>query len=124
EDESPCLRVSLSPTLSSAADKAREFYEANRAAMDAGAVVLWPAEEDLYTLMKMRVESGRTAFEREKQGSPVDPDLCEWPELYFDDTLWFDEWPEGLVIRTIALDPSKGRESGRGDYSAYVLVGI
>ena len=29
--------------------------------------------EDLYTLMQMRVESGRTAFEREKQGSPVDP---------------------------------------------------
>ena len=30
-------------------------------------------EEDLYTLMCMRAESGRTAFEREKQNSPVEP---------------------------------------------------
>jgi predicted phage terminase large subunit-like protein len=27
-------------------------------------------------------------------------------------------------VRTIALDPSKGRDAGRGDYSAYVLLGI
>ena len=66
--------------------------------MDAGAVVLWPEEEDLYTLMQMRVESGRTAFEREKQGSPVDPELCEWPESYFDDHIWFDAWPAELAV--------------------------
>jgi predicted phage terminase large subunit-like protein len=29
-----------------------------------------------------------------------------------------------LVIRAIALDPSKGGDAQRGDYSAYVLVGI
>ena len=92
--------------------------------MDAGAVVLWPEEEDLYTLMQMRVESGRTAFEREKQGSPVDPELCEWPESYFDDHIWFDRWPAELVVKTIALDPSKGSDARRGDYSAYVMLGI
>ena len=100
------------------------FYEQNRAEMDAGAVVLWPEVEDLYTLMQMRVESGRTAFEREKQGSPVDPELCEWPEIYFDEHIWFDEWPSDLTVRVIALDPSKGRDARRGDYSAYVLLGI
>jgi predicted phage terminase large subunit-like protein len=103
---------------------ARAFYEANREAMDTGAAVLWPAEEDLYTLMQMRVESGRTAFEREKQGSPIDPEVCEWPESYFADYIWFDEWPSELRIRAIALDPSKGRDANHGDYSAYVLVGI
>ncbi len=112
------------PENSNATRDAREFYDGHQSAMDAGAVVLWPAEEDLYALMRMRVESGRTAFEREKQGSPVDPDLCEWPEEYFDDHIWFDAWPDGLNIRTIALDPSKGSDSRRGDYSAYVLVGI
>jgi predicted phage terminase large subunit-like protein len=103
---------------------ARQFYDRHPAAMDAGAVVLWPAEEDLYTLMQMRVESGRTAFEREKQGSPVDPELCEWPEAYFESHIWFEAWPENLAIRAIALDPSKGSDSRRGDYSAYAMVGI
>jgi predicted phage terminase large subunit-like protein len=103
---------------------ARAFYERNRPALDAGAVVLWPAEEDLYTLMRMRVESGRTAFEREKQGSPIDPELCEFPDDYFGDHVWFDAWPEGIAVRAIALDPSKGGDSRRGDYSAYAMVGI
>ncbi len=103
---------------------ARAFFELHQAEMEDGAVVLWPEVEDLYALMRMRVESGRTAFEREKQGSPVDPDLCEWPESYFEDHIWFERWPEDLQIRTIALDPSKGRDARRGDYSAYVLLGI
>ena len=38
--------------------------------MEIGAVVLWLAVEDLYTLMQMRVEIGETAFEREKQARP------------------------------------------------------
>ena len=92
--------------------------------MDAGAIVLWPEEEDLYTLMCMRVESGRTAFEREKQNSPVNPDLCEWPESYFDETIWFDAWPANLAVKTMALDPSKGSDARRGDYSALVMLGV
>ncbi|HEX4132472.1 MAG TPA: hypothetical protein VHZ24_20745 [Pirellulales bacterium] len=104
--------------------RAREFYESRHAEMDHGAAVLWPDEEDLYTLMCMRVEGGRTAFEREKQSSPVDPASCEWPESYFDHGIWFDDWPAKLRIRTMALDPSKGNDSGRGDYSAYVMLGI
>lgn len=107
-----------------AALAAREFYELRRPEMDAGAKVLWPATEDLYALMQKRAESGRAAFEREKQSSPFDPERCEWPEEYFDDHVWFDAWPEGLVLKTIALDPSKGADARRGDYSAYVLVGV
>jgi len=105
-------------------DVARIFYEARRAAMDAGAELLWPEVEDLYTLMRMRVEGGRTAFEREKQGSPLSPDACEWPEDYFDERIWFDEWPRDLRFKVIALDPSKGRDARRGDFSALVLLGI
>ena len=103
---------------------ALDFFLEHRAEMEAGARVLWPEEEDLYTLMKMRVESGRTAFEREKQGSPIDPELCEWPESYFEDHLWFESWPAELLIKTMALDPSKGHDGRRGDYSAYVMLGI
>jgi predicted phage terminase large subunit-like protein len=103
---------------------ARQFYEDHRDAMDAGADLLWPDEEDLYTLMCMRVEGGRTAFEREKQNVPINPDLCEWPEEYFDRPIWFDEWPAELQLRVIALDPSKGADARTGDDSAFVLLGV
>jgi predicted phage terminase large subunit-like protein len=103
---------------------ARLFYAERRCEMEEGATLLWPAVEDLYTLMQLRVEIGHTAFEREKQGSPVNPELCEWPETYFGEHIWFDAWPADITIRTIALDPSKGRDARRGDYSAYVVLGI
>jgi len=100
------------------------FYCGKAAEMNAGAVVLWPEREDLYTLMCMRAESGHSAFEREKQNSPVNPDACEWPQSYFDESIWFDAWPDNLRIKTIALDPSKGADARRGDYSAFVVLGI
>jgi predicted phage terminase large subunit-like protein len=104
--------------------QAQRYYEAHRAAMDAGAVLLWPEEEDLYTLMRMRAEGGRAAFDREKQGSPLNPETCEWPEEYFAEHIWFEQWPRGMTVRTMALDPSKGTDSRRGDYSAYVVLGV
>ncbi len=105
-------------------EAARAFFEAHRAAMEAGAELLWPEEEDLYTLMAMRVEEGRTAFEREKQNVPINPEACEWPEEYFGDGLWFDDWPADVQVKTLALDPSKGHDAGRGDYSAFVMLAV
>ena len=32
--------------------------------------------------------------------------------------------PRELQLKTIALDPSKGRDARRGDYSAFVLLGV
>jgi len=87
-------------------------------------VVLWPNHETLYMLMKMRAESGRTAFEREKQNSPVDPDHCEFPEQYFDETIWFERFPNTFRLKALALDPSKGRNAAIGDFSAFVFVAI
>ena len=107
----------------SAREDASAFYERNRAAMDAGGLVLWPEWESLYALMCSRVEKGRAAFEREKQNSPINPDLCEWPADYFGSWIWFDEWPTSLATKLITLDPSKGQDSRFGDYSAYVLLG-
>jgi predicted phage terminase large subunit-like protein len=103
---------------------ALDFYAAHQAEMNAGAMLLWPEEEDLYTLMCMRVEGGRTAFEREKQNVPINPELCEWPESYFGDWLWFDRWPDVVQLKVLALDPSKGTESGRGDYSAFAMLAV
>ncbi|HEY1602081.1 MAG TPA: phage terminase large subunit [Pirellulales bacterium] len=103
---------------------ARAFYEDRRNAMEAGAVLLWPEQEDLYSLMQMRVESGRSAFEREKQGSPVNPESYEWPEEYFGSHIWFEDWPAAVALKVVALDPSKGSDARRGDYSAFVLLAV
>jgi predicted phage terminase large subunit-like protein len=103
---------------------ARDFFERHAAEMRAGAELLWPAKESLYALMRMRVDEGRTAFEREKQNSPIDPERCEWPAEYFGDHIWFDEWPRRLTSRALALDPSKGADARHGDYSALVYVGV
>ena len=106
-----------------AKEAARAFYDERRAELDAGAELLWPEEEDLYTLMCLRLESGSTAFEREKQCSPISPEDCEFPEAYFAEPFWFDDWPSGLELRVIALDPSKGADARHGDFSAFVQLG-
>jgi predicted phage terminase large subunit-like protein len=105
---------------------ARAYYDANRAEMDRGAVLLWPEREDLYMLMCMRAEGGHATFEREKQGHPINPEDCEWPESLFDDHIWFDEWPTTHQVKILTLDPSKGKDARRSDYSAFVslLVGV
>jgi predicted phage terminase large subunit-like protein len=103
---------------------ARAFYDLNRQAMDCGAQLLWADEEDLYTLMRMRVEGGRTAFEREKQGAPLNPAACEWPEECFDEHIWFTDWPAQSQVTVVALDPSKGRDARRSDFSAYVTLAV
>jgi len=105
-------------------DRARAFYDEHREAMDAGAVLLWPEEEDLYSLMCLRVECGYAVFEREKQNVPATPEACEWPETYFDESIWFDQWPARLQLKSLALDPSKGVDSRGSDFSAVVALGV
>lgn len=105
-------------------DRARAFFEANKAAMTAGARVLWPDREPLYHLMLMRAVNGVAAFNSEKQNDPLDPSLCEWPAEYFDWPFWFDRFPETLTDRVTSVDPSKGAESRTNDYAAITNVGM
>lgn len=60
----------------------------------------------------------------------VDDEGVEWPAEYFMD-IWAERDPDRFELSTIAVDPSKGKESrakptqGKlGDYSAIVFVGI
>ncbi len=117
-------RLYTDARVNDAGRTARAFYDEHRRHMDEGARVLWPEVEDLYTLMAMRCESGRTAFEREKQGTPIDPDGCEWPDEYFAEHIWFDDWPVDVKLRTVALDPSKGTDARRSDYSAFAMLAV
>jgi len=105
-------------------EKAEEFYRLNKQQMDAGAELLWPEAEPLLDLMKLRATIGWAAFSSEKQGNPVNPEACEWPVEYFGGPgFWFERWPEHIQIKTVALDPSKGKDAQTGDYSAFVKLG-
>lgn len=85
---------------------------------------LWSERESMYDLMLLRATIGEGAFNSEKQNLPTDPSLCEWPESYFDwPGFWFDCWPDRLTVKTIGIDPSKGKDARKGDYSAIVKYG-
>jgi len=105
--------------------RARAFYDANKVEMDAGAVVLWPDRESLYALMLMRESKGRRSFDREKQVKLAGAEENEWPDEYFSENhIYFDEWPATRKLRVMTLDPSKGRDARRSDYSAYVMLQV
>lgn len=104
-------------------ETALAFYLRQRQAMDAGAEVLWPDREPLYALMQLRATIGESAFSFEKQNDPTDPSSCEWAPQLFLGNIWFDQWPAGLVVKTLFLDPSKGASDKQGDYSAFVRYG-
>ena len=62
---------------------------------------------------------------QELEGLFVEIDGEEFSALWFnEETASFDEWPQNLALKTLALDPSKGRSDKVGDFSAYTKLGI
>lgn len=54
--------------------RARDFFLAHRAPMEAGAQVLWPEKEDYEELAAQLTLQGRRAFYQEKQNTPLGPE--------------------------------------------------
>ena len=74
---------------------------------------------------KLQQQYGDTNFARQElDGEFVQLEGAEFPAEWFArPEFWFDHWPEGLALKVIALDPSKGTD-GRGcDYQAHVMIG-
>jgi len=104
---------------------ARRFYLDNKKAMDLGHKILWADKDNLYALMQLRAEIGHRAFLAEMQGNPINPEVCEWEEEYFThDTFWIDSLPENLVLTGVSIDPSKGKDGKKYDYSSICYGGI
>ena len=93
---------------------ADRFYEANKAALDKGAVLNWPGNHTLLFLMKERA-SGHGAFESEYQNNPINTD-----NAFQHITWWVARRREVLTFG--AIDPSLGKRNKNGDPSA-ILVG-
>ncbi len=64
--------------------KAKEFYEANREAMDEGIHVNWSAGEPYWSLRVFRLQKGRPTFNREKQGNPINPEKLKFASYLID----------------------------------------
>jgi predicted phage terminase large subunit-like protein len=100
-------------------DAAEAFHREHKAAMEAGAEVLWPEVQPLVRLMRIKVRIGERAFSSEYQNSPVNSDDQVFGQLHY--------WVERVAILREwahfgALDPSLGRFNKGRDPSA-ALVG-
>ena len=103
------------------------FYCKNKEKMHEGSKVLWPENESLLDLMKLRCKIGKVAFDCEKQNEPRTNLTSEFLPEYFGDFIYIEKnkWPknEDLNLKVISIDPSKGVNSKNGDYSAITLLG-
>lgn len=85
--------------------------------------LLCPEQFPERAVKEMEQGLGRAASGQLQQ-DPAPEGGSEWPSEYFPDSLWFDRWPEDIVVRVLALDPSMGKESKLHDYPAFVLLGV
>jgi predicted phage terminase large subunit-like protein len=106
------------------------FFRDNERHMLEGTEVLWPQRESYYDLMVMREQEGESAFDSEKQNSPVDLKDCPFnPEEFY---YWDDQFKsEPELIKSLdtvldifgGCDPATGKEGVKSDYSALVTIG-
>ena len=102
-----------------AQDKAREFYEVNREAMDEGTSILWPGYFSYYELILIREESGVKSFNQEYQNNPTDEERQIFKPEYFDEFYFDDEDLASIDTANFgAVDIAMGKE--KGDYSVIV----
>lgn len=97
--------------------EALAFYQANKAAMDVGAVVSWPDVRPLYRLMCMRA-TDHDAFNQEQQNEAGNDDTAPFKTLQF----WVDRRNDWLFFG--AIDPSLGKQNKKRDPSAILVGGL
>lgn len=106
---------------------AAAFLRAHRDEMHRGAEVLWPEQESLEMLMRLRLTEEIGAFEAEKQNQPLDPAQCIFHPHQF--TYWDDKFANfSDVLARLgdkvdyygAWDPALGHP--RGDHSAIIVL--
>jgi predicted phage terminase large subunit-like protein len=102
--------------------KAKDFFENNRARMLNGTKVLWEEKLSYYDLMVMRVTEGEAAFNSEEQNEPINPDDCifnpEWFEYYNEAEI---DFKDGNYLFFGFVDPSLGK-SKHSDFSAIITM--
>lgn len=61
---------------------------------------------------------------QELDGEFISMSGVEWPNEYFGEHIWVDKFPEDhdIAIKTMSLDPSKGKNAKHGDYSTTIKL--
>lgn len=85
---------------------------------------LWPEAFSKAHLERVRDHQTGYYWQAMYQQDPIAEGSTEWPEDFFGPSIWFDEFPQAARCRVVALDPSKGRDAGYGDYSAFVKLHV
>lgn len=98
--------------------EALALYEANRAEMDKGAQVSWPALRPLVKLMIKRAREGHAAFDSEQQNDPIAGDDAPFAHSI---RFWVNRLPDWVFYG--ACDPSLGKSGSGRDPSAIVVGG-
>lgn len=85
---------------------------------------LWPEQWPIEHLLRIKSAMSSYWWEALYQQRLTNHGSNEWPDSYFWGVMVEpEEWPDDLALSATALDPSKGKDAKRGDYSAIVNVG-
>jgi predicted phage terminase large subunit-like protein len=84
---------------------------------------LWPQRYDRQTLLQREAVLGAYWWGALFQQRPGQYGKNEWPAEYFLD-IWCDSMPTQFDLSGIYIDPSKGKNAKKGDYSAIVFGGV
>lgn len=95
------------------------FYDEHKAAMEAGAVVSWPAGRPLLELMKIRARDGHASFDSELQNDPLSDDDAPFAKVI---TFWVNRLSQWIFYG--ACDPSLGKHGKSRDPSALLVGGM
>lgn len=99
-----------------AAEKARQFYEANKEDMLEGVEILWPGYWTYYELISIREDRGTKSFSQEYQNNPTDEERQIFKPEYFEEFFFDDDDLAELDTSNYgAVDIAMGKT--KGDFS-------
>lgn len=85
---------------------------------------LWPERWPASRLLKIKSSIDSYWWNSIYDQRPTRSGKFEWPDEYFGEHLLTSDWPSQFELVVIAIDPSKGKDSRKGDYSAIVAIGV
>jgi predicted phage terminase large subunit-like protein len=87
---------------------------------------LWSARWPLQTLIARKAALSDYWWDAMFQQRPMQHGSFEWPAEYFGPHLWChrEDFPERFQLGAIAVDPSKGKDAKKGDYSGIGFAGL